>query len=103
MQDTVIGEILDGDQFGAVELAKQCNAGIERLVEQAAVTLAYHHDGAGAAIALRAPFLGAGRTLLQTQPIERGCARRELADAHGPAAALKLQEVSCHCLAARSA
>jgi hypothetical protein len=59
-----VGQILDGDQFGAVELAEQSDAGIDRLVDQSAVTLAHDHDSAGAAIAFRAAFLGADRPLL---------------------------------------
>ena len=65
------GQILDGDQFGAVELAEQSDAGIDRLVDQSAVALAHDHDSAGAAIAFRAAFLGADRPLLQAQPVEQ--------------------------------
>ena len=61
MQRAVVGEILDGDQLGAVELAEQRDAGIDRLVDQAAVALAHDHHSAGAAIAFRAAFLGADR------------------------------------------
>ena len=82
MQRAVLGEILDRDQLCAVDLAEQRDAGIDRLMHQAAVALARHHHGAGAAIALRAAFLGAGRTLLKAQPIKQRGARRKLLDAH---------------------
>ncbi len=85
MQHAVVGKILDGDQFGAVQLAEQRDARIERLVNEAAVALAHDHDGAGAAIAFSAAFLGAGRSLLQTQPVQHGGARGKSVKPHGAA------------------
>ena len=90
MQHALVGQILDGDQFGAVELAEQSDAGIDRLVDQSAVALAHDHDSAGAAIAFRAAFLGADRPLLQAQPVEQSGARRKFADPHAAAAPLEL-------------
>ena len=90
MQRALVGEVFDGDQFGAVELAEQSDAGIDRLVDQSAVALAHDHDSAGAAIAFRAAFLGADRPLLQAQPVEQRGARRKFADPHAAAAPLKL-------------
>ena len=60
MQYAAFGKIFDRDQFAAFQLAEQRDAGIDRLIDQAAVALARHDDGAGAAIALRAAFFGAG-------------------------------------------
>ena len=43
MQLAVIGEIFDGDQFGAIKLAEQRDARIDRLIDQAAAMLAHDH------------------------------------------------------------
>jgi hypothetical protein len=96
MQGAVLGEILDRDQFCAVDLAEQRSAGVNGLVYQTAVALARHNDGAGAAIALRATLLGAGRALFEPQPIKQRGARRKFGDAHLAAASDKLQGVSGH-------
>ena len=96
MQRAVLGEVFDRDQLCAVDLAEQRDAGVNRLVHQTAVALARQHHGAGAAIALRAALLGAGRALLKAQPIKQRGARRKLLDAHAVAASDKLQGVSGH-------
>ncbi len=77
MQAVALGEVLDRDEFGAVELAKQQDAGVDRLVGELAAAQTREHDRAGAAIALGAAFLRAGRPLLFAQPVENGRARRE--------------------------
>ena len=96
MQHAVFGKILDRDQLGAVQLAKQRDARIDRLVSQAAVALAHDDDGAGAAIAFGAAFFGAGRSLLQTQPVQHGGARGKSVEPHDAAVSQKLQDFSGH-------
>ena len=96
MQDPVVGEVLDGDQLTAIDLAEQRDARIDRLVDQTAVVLALDDNGASAAIAFGAALFGADRTLLQTQPIENGGARGKLGDADRTAATQKLQDFSVH-------
>ena len=96
MQHAVFGEILDRDQFGAVELAEQRDARIDRLVSQAAIALAHDDDGAGAAIAFRAAFFGAGRSLLQTQPVQHGGARRKIRRAARVRPSLRNCRISGH-------
>ena len=72
----VAREILDGDQLGAVDLSEQENAGIDRLIDEPAIMRARQHDRAGAAITLGATLLGAGRALLQPDPVEQGVVLR---------------------------
>ena len=61
MKDPPVGEILDRQHFGAVDLAEQQHAGVDRLMGDRAVAVARQHDRAGAAIALAAAFLRARR------------------------------------------
>ena len=87
MQALALGEVLDGQHFGAVDLAEQQDAGVDRLVAQSAVGLQPRQDdGAGAAVALIAALLrplGAG---FLAQPIEQRRARREAIEGDGSAA-----------------
>ena len=96
MQDAVIGEVLDRDQLGAIHLADQRDAGIDRLVDQAAVALAHQNDGAGAAVAFRAAFFGAGGALLEAQPVEHGGARGKPVERDPAATSDELQKFSRH-------
>jgi hypothetical protein len=93
MQRAVLGEVLDRNQLGAVDLAEQRDARIHRLVHQTAVAFARDNHGAGAAIALGATLFGAGRTLVKAQPIEQRRARRKPRDAHAAAASDEMQGI----------
>jgi hypothetical protein len=64
MQDTVIGEIFDRDQFRAIDLTEQRDARIHRLVNGTAVALPHDNDSTGTAIALGTALFGAGRAFL---------------------------------------
>ena len=75
MQFAARCEILDGDELGAVDLAEQQDAGIDRLVMHAAAAHPARGHGAGAAIALGAAFLGADAPLLKPQIIQKRGAR----------------------------
>ncbi len=78
-------EILHGQHFRAVDLAKQENAGIHRLIAHAALAQAGEHDGAGPAIAFVAAFLRAGGALLLAQPFEQREGGIEAVAFDGPA------------------
>ena len=69
-----------GDEFDAVELAEQQNAGVDRFVAQPPALQTRQDDGAGAAIAFAAAlFRPLGERLL-AQPVKHGGARRETVD-----------------------
>ena len=70
MQAVALREVLDRDEFGAIDLAKQQYAGVDGLIGELAPAQACEHHRAGAAIALGAAFLRAGRPLLFAQPVE---------------------------------
>ena len=69
-------EIVDGDHFLAVDLAQEQDAGIDRLIDHAAVAQRAQRHRAGAAIALAAAFLGAAGAFLQPQIVEQRRHRR---------------------------
>ena len=77
MEDAADGEILDRDQFGAVELAEKQDAGVDGLVAEAAPAQPGEHDRAGAAVAFVTPLFGPPGERLLAQPVEYGRARRE--------------------------
>ena len=70
MQSAAISEIIDGDQLLAVQLAHQHDAGIDGLIDDAAVAQRSKCHGAGAAVAFITAFLGAARFLLETEIVE---------------------------------
>ncbi len=77
MQRAVRGrKPVDRQHAGAIELRQQHQAGIDRLVVQAIAVRPADHDGAGAAVAFGAAFLGAGQAGVEPQPVERGRGRR---------------------------
>ena len=78
MQIGASGEILDRDQFGAVELAQEQNAGVERLIGEPTAPEPRQHDGARAAISLGAAFFRSLRSDVLPQPIEHSRARGDL-------------------------
>jgi hypothetical protein len=75
VQFAICCQILDGDEFRSVDLAKQQDAGIEGLVMDTSVSHPPERHRAGAAIALRAPLLGAHAALLKSQVIQKRGAR----------------------------
>jgi hypothetical protein len=75
MQSARSRKILDGDEFRAVDLAQQQDAGIDRLVMHAPVPQASERHGAGAAITLGAAFLGAEMPLIEPQVVKKRGAR----------------------------
>ena len=77
MQLVVAREVLDRDDLGAVGLAGEQDAGIDRLVDEALAAQPPQHHRAGAAIALGAALLGAGRALGQAQIVEQRQRRRK--------------------------
>ena len=77
MQRLALGEILDRDQLGAVELAEQENAGVDRLVRQLAVAEPRQHHRAGAAIAFGAAFFRPLGAFIFAQPVKNGRPRRK--------------------------
>ena len=72
MQLAARGEILDRDQFRAVKLAQEQNAGVKRLVGETAAPEPRQHDRACAAIPFGAAFLRSLRSHLLSQPVEDG-------------------------------
>src|SRR5580658_5062640 len=94
MQFAACSEILDRDQLGAVELAQEQNAGVERLVDEPVPLESRQHHGACATIPLGAAFLRSLRSHFLPQPVEDGCARGELAELNLPAPETKAQHVS---------
>ncbi len=90
MQLVAVGEVLHGDDFGAVGLTSQQDAGVDRLVDDPAAGEAPQHHGAGAAVALGAAFLGAGRALVETEVIQQCQSRRDILQANGAPASQEL-------------
>src|SRR5262249_39045658 len=64
------------DQRAIVDLRKHHQAGIHRLELQRSVDAAAEDNGAGAAVALRAAFLGSGEMHAGAKPVEHRHARR---------------------------
>ncbi len=63
-------QVLDGEDLAAVEGRHEADAGVDGLVPDAVAVQASDHDGAGAAVAFGAAFLGAGLAFGQAQPVE---------------------------------
>ena len=89
MQVAVRGrEVFHGDDLGPVDHSQKQDAAIRRLVDDATVAVeAPQRDGAGAAVALRAAFLGAECTLLNPEMIEEGLVWREIEPFDNPSSA----------------
>ena len=81
-----VGEILDRDEFDAIKLAEQQNAGVDRFVAQPAALETRQDDGAGAAIAFAAALFRPLRQSHLAQPVKHGGARRETVDLDAAAA-----------------
>ena len=94
-----IGEILDRDQFRAVDLAEQQDAGVDR-----------RRNGAGrragaASTTVQAPQSPSRAALLRAlgarllaQPVEQGRARREAVEVDVAPAEPEMQSTACLCL-----
>ena len=94
MQVSALGEILDRDELGAVELAEQQDAGVERLVGERAPFKPRQDNGARAAISLGAALLCSPRSHVLPQPIEDGRAGGELGESDVPVPETKAQRVA---------
>ena len=71
MQFSICCQIINRDQFLAINLAEQKNAGIDRLINHAAIFKRTQRHGAGAAIAFVAAFLGALGFFIKPQIIKQ--------------------------------
>jgi len=96
MQFSLVREILDRDEFAAVQLAERRDAGVHRFIKQAPVMLPCDHHRARTAIAFGAAFLGSGRALLQPQPVEYRRLRRKPIEPDGSVFPAELNAVSRH-------
>jgi hypothetical protein len=67
MERLALGEVFHGHDLGAVHLAEQQDAGVDGLVDEAAVLDPSDRHRAGAAIALGAAFLRARAALLKAR------------------------------------
>src|SRR5580658_11254216 len=94
MQFAACSEILDRDQLGAVELAQEQNAGVERLVDEPVPLESRQHHGACAAIPFGAAFLRSLRSHFLPQPVEDSGARGELAESNVPTPKSKAQRIA---------
>jgi hypothetical protein len=65
-----VGEVLDRDHLGPIGLTGEQDAGVDRLIDEAAADQPAQHHGAGAAVALGAAFLGAGRAFGEPQIVQ---------------------------------
>jgi len=81
MKGLAVGKIFDRDHFGAVGLAGEQNAGVDRLVDQPAVDRLSQDHRAGAAVTLGAALFGADGVLGQTKVVEERQRRRNVARA----------------------
>jgi hypothetical protein len=90
MQSAIIRQILDADDFGTVRLAGEDDAGINGGIVDAIAGAAAQHHRAGPAIALGAPLLGAGGTLIEAEIVKQRKARRGVAQANNGAPAQEL-------------
>ncbi len=70
MELALVRKVLHRDQLTTVQLAKRGDTGVDRFIDQAAIAFPCNDDGARAAIALTAAFLGSRRALLKPQPIQ---------------------------------
>src|SRR5579859_2896904 len=81
---TLIGQSLDREHGGAVKLRQQQQAGVDRIINRPPVFQPANNDRAGAAVALRAPFLGADHAFAFAKILQDGHGGRYLGNAtHG--------------------
>ncbi len=95
MQTRALGEVLDRQHLGAVDLAEQQDAGVDRLVGRRAIGAAARQDDcAGAAIALAAALLGALGADVLAQPVEERRTRRKTVERNSFAAKAESQTLA---------
>ena len=70
---------LDGAQGASVQLGQKQDTGIQRLSRAIRIG---HHNSAGTAIALVAPFLGRRQTARLAQPVKRRDRGRDICQRH---------------------
>ena len=76
MKHTAAGQIIHRDQFLAMNLAQQNDAGIDRLITHTAIMRCSQHNSAGPAIAFIAAFFCAFRFFREAQIVKQcliGC------------------------------
>jgi hypothetical protein len=71
-------KMLDRHHMAGIKARRKADAGIDRLVDQPISAEPPHQHGAGAAIALSAPFLGAAQALAEPQVIEQRLRRQHI-------------------------
>ena len=91
LNQRILCQIFHRPQRHAVDRVGQANAAVDRLVVQFAIALLSEHDGAGAAVAFAAAFLGAGAVQVFTQHVQQGTVGRNAVEGHGLAATDKAQ------------
>ena len=72
MQPAFMHKVFDADEVGAIGLADQCNAGIDRDIDEAISDTATQHDRTGSAIPLGATFLCSGGAFIEAKIVENG-------------------------------
>ncbi|GEO13462.1 hypothetical protein MAE02_11580 [Microvirga aerophila] len=96
MQIAFRSQVLDGHEFGAIDLAQQEDTGIDGLVMHMPVPHAAERNGACAAIALGAAFLGTDLAFLKSQVVQKRRARVKARDLYDSSLAQKADRFSCH-------
>lgn len=90
-------QVFDGEERAAVERRQELDAGIDRFQREAAVRIQFADDNrAGAAVAFRAAFLGAGAMQILTQVLEHGARRRDARDLTDGPLVIKADGLRCH-------
>ena len=74
-------QMLDRHDMAAVERAEEADAGVDALIDELAAGELADQHGAGAAIALRAAFLGAAQRTAQPQIVEQRLVRADVGSA----------------------
>jgi len=90
MQAALMHEIFDADEVGAIGLAGQHDAGVDRGIDEATADAASQHDRAGPAIPLGTTLLRSGGAFMETKIVEKREMRCSIAQANDRAAAHEL-------------
>ena len=88
--NALMHKIFDGDEIGAVGLASQHNAGIDRIIDEAIADSAAQHHRASPAIPLGATFLRSGSAFMKTKIVQKREVRCGAAQANNRAATHEL-------------
>ena len=94
----LLRQVFDGEQGLAVQRGGELDAGIHGPHLQFAVFERSEHDGAGAAVAFGAAFLGAGAVQVLAQVLQDGLRRRDVVHFMDGAAVEKSDRCGHHCL-----